>query len=153
MKYRSSVPRSGAHQPVVLIIIGIMSLALIWIGSLLSWWWLTACVGLALGLLLRSTWLALGSSFVVSGLGWGLPLARLAASAPAGRVALAVESVIGLTSTGGLVIILITILLGCLLSLLGTWVGIAVKGLFFASYMKMAAQTVTMPTEAESRLL
>jgi hypothetical protein len=149
---QSSIPQVGGHQPVALLIIGMVSLALIWIGSLLGWWWLATCVGLALGILLRPAWLALVTAFVVSGLGWGLPLARLAAGAPVGRVALAVESVIGLTSSGGVVIILITILLGCLLGILGTWVGIAAKGLFFASKVEMAAPAATVTTEAEPRL-
>lgn len=146
------IPQFGVRQPVASIISGLVSLALIWIGSPLGWWWLATCVGLALGILLRPAWLALVTAFVVSGLGWGLPLVRLAVSAPVGRVALAIESVIGLTSSGGVVIILITILLGCLLGILGTWVGIAAKGLFFASNTKMAAPAATVTTEAEPRL-
>ncbi len=110
--------------------IGSVGLALIWLGGQVGWWWMTPMVGLGIGVVLRPAWLALVVSLVVGGLGWGLPLALLAASAPVRHLASAVESVMGLTATGGLVIMLATVLLGCILSIVGTWVGIAGKRLF-----------------------
>jgi hypothetical protein len=110
--------------------IGIIGLGLIWLGGQIGWWWITPLVGGVIGIVLRPVWLALVVALAVGGLGWGLPLALLAASAPVGQVASAVESVIGLTATGGLVIMLATVLLGCILSGVGAWVGIAGKRLF-----------------------
>jgi len=109
--------------------IGSVGLTLIWLSGQVGWWWMTPIVGLGIGMVLRPAWLALVVSLVVGGLGWGLPLALLAASAPVRHLASAVESIIGLTATDGLVIMLATVLLGCILSIVGTWVGIVGKGL------------------------
>jgi hypothetical protein len=49
----------------------------------------------------------------------------MATNAPVGRVANAIESVIGLSATGGVLMMVLTVVLGCILSLVGTWVGIA----------------------------
>jgi membrane protease YdiL (CAAX protease family) len=122
-------PHTGTHHARVVLLSGIVSLALIWIGSLVGWWWLTMLVGLALGFLLRPTWVALAISLLASGLAWGLPLAWLAMSAPVARTAKAIESLLGLTSTGGVAIILLTILYGCFLGVLGTWAGLTARGL------------------------
>jgi len=109
--------------------IGSTALALTWLGVQSGWWWLTPIAGLLIGLLLRPARLALLIALVVGALGWGLPLAILAFSAPVGPVAAAVESIIGLTSTGGAVIIVLTVALGGVLSVVGAWVGIAGRGL------------------------
>ena len=115
------------------LLIGIIGLALTWLSGLLGWWWVTPIVGVLIGLLLRPTWLALVTSFAVGGLGWGLPLALLAFTAPVGRLAAAVDalfdSFIGLPASGGALIILLTVVGGGVLSLVCTWVGIAVRRL------------------------
>lgn len=136
---RSNVPQFRTPPSVAVILSGIVSLAMVWLGSLVGWWWLTALSGLALGLLIRPAWLALVTTLIVSGLAWGLPLVRLAMIAPVGRTAVAVESLLGLTSSGGVIIILLTILYGCLLGILGMWVGLAARGLFFARKGETAA--------------
>jgi len=107
------------------IAIGITGLALTWLGVQTGWWWLTPIAGLLIGLLLRPARLAILVALLAGGLGWGLPLAILAFSAPVGQVAAAVESVIGLTATGGVFIIVLTVVFGCALSVVGAWVGIA----------------------------
>ncbi len=106
--------------------------ALTWLGGQLGWWWATPVIGLAIGIVMRPAWLGIAVALVVGGLGWGLPLTFLAMSAPVGQLASVVERVIGLTATGGLVIVLATISLGCVLSLVGAWVGIAGKRLLIA---------------------
>ena len=112
------------------LLIGLIGLALTWLSGLVGWWWVTPLVGVLIGLLLRPAWLALVTSLAVGGLGWGLPLVLLAFTAPVGRTAAAVEAVIpGLPATGGTIIILLTVVVGCMLSLVGTWVGIAVRRL------------------------
>jgi hypothetical protein len=111
------------------LLIGIIGLVLAWLSGLAGWWWVTTIVGLLIGILVRPAWLVVLVSLTTGGLGWGLPLALLAFNAPAGRIATAVESAVGLTATGGTIIILLTVALGCLLSVLGAWVGIATRRL------------------------
>jgi hypothetical protein len=111
------------------LLIGLIGLALTWLSGLVGWWWVTPLVGVLIGLLLRPAWLALVTSLVVGGLGWGLPLALLAFTAPVGRTAAAVEAVFGLPATGGAIIILLTVVVGGVLSLVGTWVAIAARRL------------------------
>lgn len=111
------------------ILIGMVGLVFAWLSGQAGWWWVTAIVGLLIGILLRPTWLAILVSLAAGGLGWGLPLILLALNAPVGRIATAVEAAIGLTATGGTIIILLTVVLGCTLSIVGTWVGIAARRL------------------------
>lgn len=106
------------------ILIGIVSIAVNWLSLSVGWWWFTPVIGLLLGLFLRPAGVSFLSSICVGGLGWGLPLAVLALNAPVKSVANAVESVVGLLSTGGVAVIVLTILLGCVLSVIGTWVGV-----------------------------
>ena len=111
------------------LLIGIIGLVLVWLSGQVGWWWVTAIVGMLFGILIHPAWLALVTSLAAGGLGWGLPLALLAFNVPIGRIAVAVEAAIGLTATGGTIIILLTVVLGCVLSLVGTWVGIAARRL------------------------
>ena len=111
------------------LLIGTIGLALTWLSGLVGWWWVTPIVGVLIGLMLRPAWLALVTSFAAGGLGWGLPLALLAFTAPVGRTAAAVDALIGLPATGGALIILLTVVVGGVLSLVGTWVAIAVRRL------------------------
>jgi hypothetical protein len=111
------------------LLIGLIGLALTWLSGLVGWWWVTPLVGVLIGLLLRPAWLAVVVSLSVGGLGWGLPLALLAFTAPVGRIAASVEAVMRLPATSGALIILLTVVLGCMLSLVGTWVGIAARRL------------------------
>jgi len=109
----------------VTLVAGVVGVGLIWLGGQIGWWWVTSLVGVVIGFALRPAWLGIIVALLAGGLGWGLPLALLALSAPVGAVASAVESVIGLSATGGLAIILATVLLGCVLGIVGAWVGIA----------------------------
>jgi hypothetical protein len=111
------------------LLIGVSGLVLTWLSGLVGWWWVTPMVGVLIGLLLRPAWLVVLVSLAVGGLGWGLPLALLAFTAPVGRLAAAVEIVMTLPATGGTIIILLTVVLGGVLSLVGAWVGIAARRL------------------------
>ncbi len=90
------------------LLLGVSGLALTWLSGQVGWWWVTPLVGVLIGLLLRPAWLALVTSLAAGGLGWGLPLALLAFTAPVGRLAAAVEAVFRLPATGGTIIILLT---------------------------------------------
>lgn len=113
----------------LIFLIGVVSIAINWLALLAGWWWLTPATGLLIGLILRSTGLSLLTSLCTGGLSWGLPLAVLAINAPVKSVASAVESVVGFSATGGIAILVLTIVLGCVLSLTGTWVGLTSRRL------------------------
>src|SRR5258708_16511746 len=81
------------------IVTGMIGLVLAWLSGQAGWWWMTAIVGLLIGILLRPTWLAILVSLAAGGLGWGLPLALLALNAPVGRIPAAVEAPIWATPT------------------------------------------------------
>ena len=117
----------------LILLLAITGVALTWLSGQLGWWWVTPIVGAVTGVPLRPAWLALVVSFIVGGSGWGLPLALLAFNAPVGQIAAAVEVLIGLTATAGVVILLVTVLLGCILSIIGTWVSITGMRLLPAS--------------------
>ena len=108
-----------------IVLIGIVGVTINWLVLLAGFWWLTSAIGLLIGLFLRPASVGFLSSLCVGGFGWGLPLAIMAISAPVGSVANAIESVIGLSATSGVLMIVLTVILGCILSMLGTWVGIA----------------------------
>lgn len=113
------------------VLLGVVGLALIWLSGLMGWWWVTPIVGLLIGFLIRPALLSLMTSLAAGGLGWGLPVAFLAFTAPVGRLAHAIDALfdglIGLPSTGGALIILLTVVLGSLLCLVGAWVTIAAR--------------------------
>ena len=117
------------HKRGLYLLIGMIGLVIVLLSGQVGWWWVTAIVGMLIGILIRPAWLALVASIAAGGLGWGLPLAFLALNTPVGRIATAVEAAIGLTATGGTIIILLTMLLGCILSIVGGWVGIVARRL------------------------
>lgn len=106
-----------------MVLIGSICVAINWLSLLIGWWWITSLVGLLFGVFIRRA----GTSFLLSlctgGLSWSLPLALLVATTPMRSVANTVSSVIGLPANDGLLIIVLTVVLGCILSVLGTWVG------------------------------
>jgi hypothetical protein len=107
-----------------------------WLALLIGWWWITPVVGLLIGLCKHSTFVGFLLTLCVGCLGWGLPLAVLAISAPVKGIASAVEDVIALSSTNGVAIILATLLLGGLLSVVGTYVGVTGRSLSGALWSK-----------------
>jgi hypothetical protein len=109
----------------LIVLIVVVSVAINWLALLAGWWWVTPLTGLLIGLFLRPAGGGFLASLCAGGLGWGLPLALLALSTPVKSLASAVESVVGYSSTGGVALIVLTVVLGCLLSTVGTWVGVA----------------------------
>jgi hypothetical protein len=49
--------------------IGIIGLVLAWLSGQVGWWWMTAIIGMLIGILIRQAWLALVTSPAVGGLG------------------------------------------------------------------------------------
>jgi hypothetical protein len=121
--------------------IGLAGVAMVWLGGQLGGWWVTFLVGLAIGMALPRRALALAGA--VGALGWGLPLALLALSAPVGGVAGAVAGLVGLPAAiGALVVILATLLVGCLLSVVGAWVGLTGRRLLPADVIEMPVRAL-----------
>jgi len=109
----------------LVVLIAVVSVAINWLALLAGWWWITPITGLLIGLFLRPAGIGFLTSLCAGALAWGLPLALLALNSPVKSVASAVESVVGYSSTGGVIILTLTIVLGCVLSIAGTWVGVA----------------------------
>ncbi len=101
----------------------VIGIALVWLCNAFGLWWATFILGLLVGLLLRGM-NAFGAAALIGGLGWGLPLLLQALHAPVGQVAATVAILVGLGSSGGPLVILLTILLGVLLCVVGAWLGI-----------------------------
>jgi hypothetical protein len=113
---------------ILILLIGVVGIAINWLSLLLGWWPITLLVGLAIGLVVRRGCAAFLVMCCVGGLSWGLPLAVLAINSPVGPVSMAIESIVGLKALHGAVIVL-TVVLGCLLSMAGGWMGIASRQL------------------------
>src|SRR5215472_16491965 len=129
MRKRVQIPPTLSQVPPT-VWIGLAGVAVVWIGIQIGGWWVTFLVGLATGLALPRVRQSLVVALVVGALGWGLPLALLASSAPVGEVAAAVAALAGLpAAVGATVVILATPLVGCLMSVLGAWVGLTGKRL------------------------
>lgn len=114
----------------------VIGVALVWLCNAFGFWWATLVLGLLVGLLLRGKD-AFGAAALIGGLGWNLPLLLQALHAPVGQVAATVAILIGLGSSGGLLVILLTVLLGVLLCVVGTWLGVALRGLFMPQQRKV----------------
>lgn len=102
-----------------------VALALIAFGA----WWAALPVGAALGLMLRG-WAVPALGGAAGLVGWTVPLAISALTAPVGRMAVVIGGVLGVGgTTGGVVALTATLLLGTLLGLAGSWVGASVRRL------------------------
>jgi Na+/citrate or Na+/malate symporter len=113
------------------ILLGIAALfiatALIWLGLHLGFWWLALVIGLLLGFTIQPVKFALVLALLSGGLGWGLPLLYRSTYLAIGRTTEVVASIVGLDSTNGWIIIVLTILLGTLLCLSSAWTGTALR--------------------------
>jgi hypothetical protein len=106
----------------------VIGVALVWLCNAFGLWWATLVLGCLVGLLVRGKD-AFGAAILIGGLGWGLPLLVQALHAAVGQVAATVAILVGLGSSGGPLILLLTILLGVLLCMVGTWLGVALRSL------------------------
>jgi hypothetical protein len=102
-----------------------IALALIAAGA----WWAALPVGGALGLVLRG-WAVPALAGAAGLVGWGIPLAVSALSAPVGPMAVVIGGVLGVRgAAGGVAALAATLLLGTLLGLAGAWVGASIRRL------------------------
>lgn len=101
---------------------------IIWVSNVFGLWWITTLVGLMISLAIRPKW-AVSVSLLVGALGWGLPLIyqSVVLAFPIMRTAAVVADLVRIGAASGALIILATLLVGALLSVSGTWVGIALR--------------------------
>jgi hypothetical protein len=114
----------------------VIGVALVWLCNTFGLWWATLILGFLVGLLLRGMDV-FGAAVLIGGLGWGLPLLLQALHAPVGQVAATVAILVGLGRSGGPLVILLTILLGVLLCVVGTWLGVALRSLVIPLLMQL----------------
>ena len=100
---------------------------LIWLGQFLNFWWLALVIGLLLGFTMKPARFALLLAVLSGGLGWGLPFLYRSSYLAIGKTASVVASIVGIGSTNGWIVIVLTILLGILLCLSAAWTGIALR--------------------------
>jgi hypothetical protein len=121
----------------------VIGMALVWLCNVFGLWWATLLVGILAGLPLRGK-SAFAAAVLIGGLGWGLPILLQALHTPVGRVAATVAILVGLGSSDGPLIVLVTILLGIVLCVAGTWLGVAVRGLVVPLRRKVADNSHTI---------
>jgi hypothetical protein len=118
----SLISRSGFTVAIV-----IAAAIVIWAANLFGAWWVTALLGLGIGLLPWKARRALGIATLAGVLGWTLGLAWLVPQENVGDAATVVAEIMGLGS--GLTVILLALLLAALLAFTGAWLGIALRRL------------------------
>jgi hypothetical protein len=92
-------------------------------------WWVAAPAGFILGILTRGL-LAPVLAGAAGLLGWGIPLAAMAMQAPVGRAAVAIGAILGAPDPlRGAVAVVLTLLIGALLGLAGSWAGVSLRRL------------------------
>lgn len=99
------------------------------VGSvLLGGWWMPFLVGLAFGLALRRTWIAVIYAAAVGLVAWLVPLAVLQLGYGLGPSAGALAAIMGFGHSGAVPVVL-TLLTGTLIGLCGAWLAGAARPL------------------------
>jgi len=109
----------------------VLGIAVVWVAAAGGLWWMPLPVGLVVGLILRGGRAIVAVTALAAALGWGLPLAARALSAPVGKTASVVAGILGLGAGNGAgaVVVVVTLVLAALLGLAGAWVGAALRRL------------------------
>lgn len=116
----------------LLVVLALLGAVLIVLAHVSGLWWVAVAVGVVIGLVVRGAVGVVVTALAAGIVGWGAPLAWLAATQPVVSVASVMAGILGVgTSNSGLVIIL-TIVLGGVLCLCGAWVGSALRQLVSA---------------------
>jgi hypothetical protein len=98
-------------------------------GNHFGFWWIIFLVGLGTGVLMRGPLMLFGATFLASVGGWGLDLLWQSLHVDIGGVASLLAGILGLGTTSGYLVIIITLLFAWLLCLSGMWVGAALRRL------------------------
>lgn len=113
----------GVFVPVAWALGGII---VIWAANHFGLWWVTALVGVAIGLGLRGTLRIVALASVAAVAGWGLALLWQSVGADIGGAAATVALIMGF-GRSGVIVILLALIFACLLALAGAWLGAALR--------------------------
>ncbi len=106
-----------------------VGVAVVWAAAVDGLWWAPLLAGFVIGVILWGGRAIVPTAGLVAVLGWALPLAWQALHSPIGKVATVVAGILGLGTTRGPVVIVVTLVLALLLGLAGAWAGAALRRL------------------------
>ena len=96
-------------------------------GMFLGLWWVTFATGVAIGLALPKTWTALVAGAISGLVAWSEPLIEANAQYGLGPTSLSIAAIMG-ANGAALIPIALTVIVGVLLGLAGSWLGAAIRG-------------------------
>ena len=114
----------SAGRRFALVLVGGIVLSLS--GMFLGLWWLTFATGVAIGLALPRTWMALVAGAASGLVAWSEPLIEANAQYGLGPTSLSIAAIMG-ASGAALIPIALTVIVGVLLGLAGSWLGAAIR--------------------------
>ena len=115
----------SARRRFALVLVGGILLSLS--GMFLGLWWVTFATGVAIGLALPRTWTALVAGAISGLVAWSEPLIEANAQYGLGPTSLSIAAIMG-ANGAALIPIALTMIVGVLLGLAGSWLGAAMRG-------------------------
>ena len=115
----------NAQRRFALVLVGGIALSLS--GMFLGWWWVTFATGIVIGLALPRTWTALVAGAISGLVAWTEPLIEANAQYGLGPTSLSIAAIMG-ANGAALVPVALTVVVGGLLGLTGSWLGTAIRG-------------------------
>jgi len=115
----------SAKRRFALALVGGIALSLS--GMFLGWWWVTFATGVLIGLALPRTWRALVAGAISGLVAWSEPLIEANAQYGLGPTSLSIAAIMG-ANGAALIPIALTVIVGGLLGLTGSWLGAAIRG-------------------------
>ncbi len=115
----------SAQRRFAMVLVGGIVLSLS--GMFLGWWWVTFATGVVIGLALPRTWTALVAGAISGLVAWTEPLIEANAQYGLGPTSLSIAAIMG-ANGAALIPIALTVIVGGLLGLTGSWLGAAIRG-------------------------
>ena len=115
----------SARRRFALVLVGGILLSLS--GMFLGLWWVTFATGVAIGLALPRTWTALVAGAISGLAAWSEPLIEANTQYGLGPTSLSIAAIMG-ANGAALIPIALTVIVGVLLGLAGSWLGAAIRG-------------------------
>lgn len=103
----------------------VVATALVWVAVANGWWWATLVVGLVVGLTTRRRLACWTIGVGAGALGWGLPLLWMSFFSPLGAASTDLSSLMGYSFSP--LAVVVTVLVGTVLAVCGTWLGRVVR--------------------------
>jgi len=127
----------SAQRRFALVLVGGIVLSLS--GMFLGWWWVTFATGVVIGLALPRTWTALAAGAISGLVAWSEPLIEANAQFGLGPTSLSIAAIMG-ANGAALIPIALTVVVGGLLGLTGSWLGAAIRGVAISSPRSRAVE-------------